>query len=160
MTQDKRKQITDGASIIEWAKLTHEKGGELFTALNKAEQLLIADFILGMDEYIRQAKSTEDKAPTQQEDPKQVDESPSNAEKAEEESEAKEPVGGEEDHAVDTKQKITNAEYFRREGTGAQVAYGVFRRRVEANPDLYGIFENGKVLIGASFAYWLGQYKE
>ena len=143
MANEKRKPIETGADIIEWAQQTRDGKGEIFTAFNKKEQLLIAEFILGMDAFIKSGGKPTDAA-TQAEpqvpptdEPKPVEETQN------------EPT-----------EKITNADFFRANKTGAQVAFKSFSRRLSANPDLYGIFEDGRILKAASFAYWLAMSKD
>ena len=140
MANEKRKPIETGADIIEWAQQTRDGKGEIFTAFNKKEQLLIAEFILGMNDYIKAETKPTDSVP--------VDAPP-----AEEKKE--EPPQGQ------AKEKpITNAEHFRNSNTGAQVAFKSFSRRLAVNPGRYGIFEDGRILKAASFAYWLAMPKD
>lgn len=145
MANEKRKPIETGADIIEWAQQTRDGKGEIFTAFNKKEQLLIAEFILGMNDYIQDyAKKTAD-APLAQ--------PPQDTSPVEEKSTEEKPV-------EQTANAVTNADFFRANKTGAQVAFKTFSRRLSANPDLYGIFEDGRILKAASFAYWLAMPKD
>jgi hypothetical protein len=145
MSNEKRKPIETGADIIEWAQQTRDGKGEIFTAFNKKEQLLIAEFILGMNDYIKgcaektadapQAEPPQDTAPVE--------------EKSAEDKPVEQTVGA-----------GTNADFCRDNKTGAQVAYKTFARRLAADPDRYGIFEDGRILRAASFAYWLSMPRD
>ena len=143
MANEKRKPIESGTDIIEWAKQTQEGKGEIFTAFNKKEQLLIAEFILGMDAYIKSGAKPQDE--DKQGEPQDT---PPVEEKSAEETPS------------EPKEKITNADFFRANKTGAQVAFKTFARRLASDPDRYGVFDEGRILKAASFAYWLNMPKD
>jgi len=145
MANEKRKPIETGTDIIEWAKQTRDGQGEIFTAFNKKEQLLIAEFILGMHDYIKDLLKKTADAP--------IAEPPQDTPPVEEKPTEEKPV-------EQTVNALTNADSFRANKTGAQVAFKTFTRRLSANPDRYGIFEDGRILKAASFAYWLSMPKD
>ena len=115
--------------------------------INKKEQLLIAEFILGMDAYIKSKKSGGGEP--QEEPPVAVQG---------EETEPETSAG--EENAEPSRAAMTNAEYFRANKTGAQVAFKTFARRLASDPDRYGVFDEGRILKAASFAYWLNMPKD
>ena len=158
MSKETRKPIESGADIIEWAKQTREGKGEMYTSFNKKEQLLIAEFILGMDEYIK--KGVQNTPPAE---PSEIEEVVEPKPETEEFAPDKAPPAEspcEDDPTVEDPPSMTNAEYFRQQNTGVRVAFDVFKRILEVDPDRYGIFDGGKIMVGASFAYWLNMTKD
>lgn len=159
MSKETRKPIESGADIIEWAKQTREGKGEMYTSFNKKEQLLIAEFILGMDEYIK--KGVQDTPPAEPSEIEEVVEpNPETEEIVPDKADPDVSLCDVPAVAKEEPVPMTNAEYFRQQKTGVRVAFDVFKRRLEVDPDRYGIFDGGKIMVGASFAYWLNMTKD
>lgn len=153
MANTPRPPMTTPKEVLQWAADTKAANGEAFTMLKKEEQLLIANFIIAMQEHIKKLQdrsAQEEPSATSPDTPPETP--PVTPQPAPEEPEEIK----ERDTGISLKQ--TNLEYFKANSVPMQRAYEIFQIWQDCDPANRMILDKkrGAYVASAAFAFWLG----